>query len=120
MKSKLFDNWHQWSVCFLSGCKSAAWGLWRIFTCIIFGIASVFVYIGKQIEAFCRREPIAAFIIGIVISLMAFGWISTFMESRVRIKTAEYQRDSIGYKLDKYLQAYDSTATIIIDNDTIQ
>jgi hypothetical protein len=87
---------------------------------MILGFVSIFAYIGRKIEAFCRREPVAALIITITFAIMSLGWISTFMEGRMRIKTAEYQRDSIGYKLDKYLQCYDSSATIVIENDTIQ
>lgn len=116
----LFDNFHQWKVCFLSGCRKAGWGLWRIFTCIILGIVSLFVFCGKQIEAFCRRETTAAVIIGVLIVALSFGWISTFMSGRTMLRTAEYERDSIGHKLDKYLQAFDSTSTIVIDNDTIR
>lgn len=78
------------------------------------------VWCGKQIEAFCKRETIAATIIGIIITFLVFGWVSTFMKLRAKVMTAEYQRDSIGYTLDKYLQAFDSTSTIIVDNDTIR
>jgi len=120
MNNQLFDSWHQWKVCFLSGCKNAAWGLWRIISCLLFGVVTIIVCCGKQIEAFCRREMIAAFIIGIIILFLVFGWISTFVQMRVSVMTAEHQRDSIGYTLDKYMQAFDSTSTIIVDNDTIR
>lgn len=103
----------------LSGLKNAGWGIWRIITCIVLGIVSILYYACKQIGAFCRRESIAAAIIGTVFFIMTVGWISTFMEGRVKVRT-EYQRDSMSIKLDKYLQAYESSATIIVDNDTIK
>lgn len=120
MKNIIFESWHQWKVCFISGCKNASWGIWRIITCIILGIVSLFIYAGKQIEAFCRRETIAAFIIAILVIVLSYGWISTFIDGKMKIKSAEYQRDSISVKLERYLQAYDSTSTIVVDNDTIR
>jgi hypothetical protein len=116
----IFENWHQWKVCFLAGISKASWGIWRIVTCIILGIVSILNYVCKQIGAFCRRESLAAAIIGFVFFVMSVGWISTFMDGRVKVRNAEYQRDSMSIKLDKYLQAYESSATIIIDNDTIK
>ena len=116
----IFENWHQWKVCFLSGIRKASWGIWRIVTCILYGILSVLYFVFRQICAFCRRESIAAAIIGVVFFVMSVGWISTFMDGRVKVRNAEYQRDSMSIKLDKYLQAYESSATIIIDNDTIK
>ena len=120
MNNQLFSSWHQWKVCFISGCKNAGWGIWRIITCMLFGIVSILIWCGKQIEAFCKRETIAAVIISILIIALSFGWISTFMQMRVSVMTAEHQRDSIGYTLDKYMQAFDSTSTIIVDKDTIR
>lgn len=120
MKSLIFDNWHQWKVCFLSGCKKALWGICRIITCIIFGIVSILVWIGKQIEAFCKRETVAAMIVAVVFISLSFGWLSTFMSSRMELKAAMCQRDSVSVKLSRYMQAYDSTSTIIVDNDTIR
>lgn len=120
MKQFIFDSLHQWKVCFLAGLGKAGWGIWRILTCIIGGVISILIFCGKEIEAFCRREPIAAMIVSVTIVALTAGWIMTFVHGRVAVKTAEYQRDSIGYKLDKYMQAYDSTSTIVIDNDTIQ
>lgn len=120
MNGLLFDNWHQWKVCFLSGCRNAAWGLWRIISCILFGIVTVMVWCGKQIEAFCKRETIAATIISIVITFLVFGWVSTFMKLRANVMTAEHQRDSIGYTLDKYMQAFEPNAVLVVNNDTIR
>lgn len=103
-----------------AGLERFAWGLWRMITGIFFGIISILVYCGKQIEAFCKREPIASLIIAVVVIGLSAGWIVTSVNGSVKLRTAEYQRDSIGYTLDKYLQAYDSTDIIVVNGDTIQ
>ena len=87
---------------------------------IVFGVISLLIYCGKQIEAFCVREKVAAAIIAVVFFVLVLGWISTYMNGRIATKTAEYQRDSIGYKLDKYMQGFDSSSTIVVDKDTIR
>lgn len=120
MKNLIFESWNSWKVCFLAGCSKFLWGLWRIITCIILGIVSVLVFVGKQIEKFCRRETVASFIIAFVFLGLSFGWISTYMDSRMKIKNAECQRDSASVRLSRYLQAYDTSSIIIIDKDTIQ
>lgn len=120
MSNLIFDSWHQWKVCFSSGCSKAAWGIWRIVTCIILGIVSVFAYIGRQIEAFTRREPVAMLIVTILIVCMSLGWLFTFTSGRVALKSAQYERDSMSIRLSRYLQAYDDKQIVVIDKDTIQ
>ena len=118
MNNFLFDSIHQWKVCFLSGCRNAGWGIWRIVTCIIFGIVSLCKYLFEKLAAAVSRYPKSAIVIFAVITV-AISTL-TFVSGRMKLKTAEYQRDSIGYRLDKYLQAYDTTSTIIVGNDTIR
>lgn len=118
MNNFLFDSIHQWKVCFLSGCRNAGWGIWRIVTCIIFGIVSLCKYLFEKLAAAVSRYPKSAIVIFAVITVSISTL--TFVSGRMKLKTAEYQRDSIGYCLDKYLQAYDTTSTIIVDNDTIR
>lgn len=101
MKNLLFDDFRQWRVCLWSGVCKAAWGLLRIVTCILFGIVSVFVYIGKQIVAFCKREFLASLIIGILITMICVGWLGTFVKERAARVDAEMQRDSISYELSR-------------------
>lgn len=96
------------------------WGLSKVITNTLFGIISLFIFFGKKVEAFCKREPIASFIMAVLIVTLSFGWISTFVSGRIATRTAQYQRDSVSIKLDRYLQCYDSTAIIIIENDTIR
>ena len=100
MSNLLFDNVRQWRVCFWAGVCKAAWGLWRIFTCIVFGVISVLAHIGRQIGAFFRREFVASLIIGALIALICGGWIFTFVTERAARVGAEMQRDSLVLRLD--------------------
>lgn len=118
MNNFLFDSLHQWKVCFLSGCRNAGWGIWRIVTCIIFGIVSLCKYLFERLAAAVSKYPKAAIVIFAIVTSVTYTL--TFVSGRTKLKTAEYQRDSIGYRLDKYLQAYDTTSTIIVGNDTIR
>ena len=102
MKNLLFDDFRQWRVCLWAGVCKASWGVWRIVTCIVFGIVSVFFGIGKQIGAFCKREFWASLIIGAVIALICVGWVGTFVKERATRVNAEMQRDSISYELSRY------------------
>lgn len=114
-KSILFDSWHQWKVCFLSGCSKFLWGLLRIITCVILGILSIIRYLWRLFVAFVRRNPIIA--IGGFVTVIIFTWLLTFVQMRSRAVGAEHQRDSLSYELSKFTQMYDS-ATYVITNDT--
>lgn len=117
MKYLLYDDLRQWRVCMKSGIKEFLWGAKTILMGILFGLLSVFRWIGRLIAAFCRREKVAASIISVLLVVLSFGWLSTFIQARTRLTTAEYQRDSIGYVLDRYMQAYDS---VVVDGDTLK
>lgn len=117
MSNLMFDSFRQWRVCLWSGVCKAAWGLCRILTCIVLGIFSVFVWIGKQVGAFCRREFRASLIIGAVIALICVGWIGTFVKERAARVNAEMKRDSIGYELMKFTHLYDGK-TFFLTNDS--
>lgn len=69
---------------------------------MVFGIISFLVWIGKQIEAFCKREFVASLIIGVLFVLLVAGWLTTFLSERVHRVNAEMQRDSISYELSRY------------------
>lgn len=118
MKNCLFDSFHQWKVCFLSGCRKAGWGIWRIATCIVFGIVSLCKYLFDRLAEEVSNYPKSAIVVFVVVTSVTYTL--TFVSGRIKLKTAEYQRDSIGYCLDKYMQAYDTTSTIVIDCDTIK
>lgn len=100
-----------------AGFKELGWGLWRITSGVFLGVASIFAYCGRQIEAFCKREPIAATIIAITFTAMAAGWLYTFVQGRAQAVTIQHTADSLSYSLDKIMQPYDS---VIVDGDTIK
>jgi hypothetical protein len=120
MSKFIFNDMNQFRACMCAALRNLWWGLSRVFIYLFYGILSILIYAGKQIEAFCKREPIASFIMAVLIVTLSFGWISTFVSGRIATRTAQYQRDSVSIKLDRYLQCYDSTAIIIIENDTIR
>lgn len=100
MKNLLFDDFLQWRVCLWAGVCKFLWGLWRIISCLLFGIISILVWIFKQIGAFCKREFVASFVIGIIFVLLCIGWIETFVSERKHRVDAEMQRDKLRYELD--------------------
>lgn len=104
MKDLLFSDWRQWRVCFVAGLKKCLSGFLKILYCIVLGIASVLVYVGKQIEAFCKRELWASLIIGTLLVLMCVGWMLTFANERAARVGAEMQRDKLRYELDSTKQ----------------
>ena len=111
MKKYLFSDWHEWKVCMIAALSHLWWGFRKIITNVLFGIISVLIFVGKKIESFCKRETLAAFLIGIVIAILSIGWLSTFMNYSVRNKTLEYQRDSVSIRLDRVMQIYDKADT---------
>lgn len=115
----LFETWHSWKVCMWAGCKNFAWGLWRVITCIVLGILSIFKWIGTMIEAFAHREPIAMLVVSIIIACLSVGWLYTFVGTRATIKSALWERDSMSLKLDRYMQAYEQGDIIVLKNDTL-
>ena len=105
MNSFLFDSWHQWQVCFLAGCRNALWGIYRIMTCVIFGILSIIRCLWRLFVGFVRKNPVIA-IVGFAV-IIILTWLLTFMQMRARAVGAEHQRDSISYELSKFTQMYD-------------
>lgn len=121
MKEYLFEDFHQWKVCVSAAFQHLFWGLGKLIQHTFFGIVSVFVYIGKQVEAFCKREITAAFIIAVIILTISIGWLATYLRATAELHTLEYQRDSISIRLDRMMQPYsnneDSTTTILHVHD---
>lgn len=116
----IFESFKEWYTYLWKACKHFAKGIFRIVYSLIMGIVSVLAWLTRLIAAFCRRETTASVILFSLIFVLGFGWLSTYMNGKVATRTALYQRDSISLKLDKYLQAYDASAVVIVDNDTIR
>lgn len=121
METKIFfESFKEWYTYLWKACKHFAKGIFRIVYSLIMGIVSVLAWVTRLIAAFCRRETTASVILFSLIFVLGFGWLSTYMNGKVATRTALYQRDSISLKLDKYLQAYDSSQDIIVGGDTIR
>lgn len=116
----IFDSFSEWRDYLWKACRQFIMGVLRVIYSVLMGIVSVFVWIGKLIEAFCRRETVAAIVIGFFFSLILFGWVYTFTKERSAYMTAQFKADSLSYSLGQIEQIYDSTATIVINGDTIR
>ncbi len=117
MKNLLFDSFHQWKVCFLSGCKKMSWGFIRIVSCLILGVLSVIRWIWRCVVSFISREPVVSLIAFIVILIAT--WLMTFTSMRMRVVGTEHQRDSISYELSKFTQAYGNDSILAEPNDSV-
>lgn len=116
----MFDNVRQWRICIGSGVRETLRGLWRIVSCLLFGFLSVFWWIGREIKAFCKREFVAAVIVGLISLMGLIGWVGTFVHERAARATAEMQRDSLSYRLKQYTDiGAEPITTIVVDGDTI-
>ena len=117
----IYREFTDWQEEFINRLKQLTQGVFGLlFYVILMGIVSLFVYCGKQIEAFFRRETIAASIVAIVFVLMSVGWTITFVKERHKRVEAQHKADSLSYDLSKFTQMYDSTELIVINGDTIR
>lgn len=119
-KKLLFTTFKEWLTFLWGSVRKCIKGFAQILYALLMGVVSLLVFCGKQIEAFCKRETTASFIIACVILFMAVGWISTFTHGRHEAVLAQHKADSISYQLDRYMQAYDSTATVVVNGDTVK
>ena len=99
-KSILFQSWHQWKVCMMSGIKKFSWGFMRIITCIILGIISIFAWLWRCACRFVGKYPNIA--LGGFIVIAVVVWLMTFVSMRVRAVGAEHQRDSIAWQYQDF------------------
>ena len=117
MKKYLFTSFADWRksmyIHFLQLWDSLA----GLFLDIVFGIASLFLWMYNKVASFCRREPVAAALIAIVFLCMTFGWLYTFVTEREAAVSAQHVADSLSYDLSRIMQAYD---TVIVDGDTLK
>lgn len=100
-----FETFRSWRIvgwCRIKQFVEGAYGILYIW--LFWGLLSIFIFIGKQIEAFCRRETVAAFIIGIALFLIGWGWIATYTYCKAEAVTAQYIADSLYYELSKYIK----------------
>ena len=123
MKDLLFDSWHQWKVCFLSGCKKLALGIGRIVSCLLLGLLSVVRWLWRRLVSAVSDYPVAAILTPIAV--FSVIWIGTYASMKAKVVTAEMQRDSMSYRLHTFESMYDEdTDSVIIvkshRNDTLK
>lgn len=104
MKDLIFESWHQWKVCFLSGAKNFLWGLWRILTCIFFGILSVIVWLWKRACSWVGKYPNVA--LGGFICVVVIMFVLMFANNRAKVMGLEAQRDSISYQYQEFKESH--------------
>ena len=100
MSNLIFESWHSWQVCFLSGVKKLCWGFGRIVTCIILGVVSVVVWLWRMACKFVGNYPNVA--LGTFIVIAAVVWLLTFVSMKSRAIGAEHQRDSIAWQYHNF------------------
>ena len=112
IKNILFDDLHQWKVCFMAGCKEFWWGFARIISCLILGILSIIRWLWRLLVKAVSLYPVAA----IVISLMAcfFIWLFTYANYKAKLVSAQNERDTMSYRLQQFEQMYDGNTDSII------
>lgn len=112
IKNILFDDLHQWKVCFIAGCKEFWWGFARIISCLILGILSIIRWLWRLLVKAVSLYPVAA----IVISLMAcfFIWLFTYANYKAKLVSAQNERDTMAYRLGQFEQMYDGNTDSLI------
>ena len=91
-----------------------------LFSCLVMGTMSLLYAVIRKINAFYRRETVAAAIIIFIGAAGCVGFIATFVKERHYRVQAEHRADSLAYDLSKFTQMYDSTDIIVINGDTVK
>lgn len=100
MKVKTFKL-KEWQGCVNSAIAGIARNVWRLFYTLALGLFSFIVWLAVSVEEFCKREPKAALIMGIIIVFLTVGWIMSYVNGRAQLLTAQYERDSVIIMLDR-------------------
>ena len=111
-KSVLFDSWHQWKVCFLAGCKEFWWGFARIISCLILGVLSIIRWLWQLLLKAISLYPAAAVIVMVI--LCACIWLFTYVNGKAKLVSAENERDTMAYRLQKFEKMYDGNTDSLI------
>lgn len=90
-----------------------------LFYILIMGIVSLVVYAITNVKAFYERERKASIVFAVMVILLLWGWISTFVSERATAVKYSHKTDSLSYELSKFRLAFDEGDSIIIGNDTI-
>lgn len=112
MKSVLFENLHQWKVCFVAGCKEFGWGLGRIVSCLFLGLLSIIRWLWRLLVKAVSYYPVAAIIIFVVACMLI--WILTYASGKAKLVSAENERDTMAFRLQQFEQMYDGNTDSVI------
>lgn len=91
----------EWQGCVKSAIVGIARNVWALFYTLALGLFSLIVWLIVSVEDFCKREPKAALIMGIIIVFLSVGWIMCYVDCRAQLLTAQYERDSVSIVLDR-------------------
>lgn len=116
MENILFDSFRSWRSFMAEASRKTLSGIFGILSGTACGIASLIAYAARQVNAFCRRETVAAAIIGVIIIALSAMLVATFVTERSARVLAERQRDSIAYRNTLLMQAYEPSDSTYIYN----
>ena len=116
----IYTEFRTWRMALSYRLRLVLSGFYGLFVfCVIIGIASLFLYCIRQVNAFFRRETIAACIITSILLLMSAGWCGTFIRERQRYVKAQHVADSLAYDLSKFTQMYGNARELKIEETVV-
>lgn len=99
-----FESFKSWRIVGKNRFRQLLEALYGIlYIWLVWGILSLFISVGRLVESFCRREPIAALVIGTVLAVVVWGWIMTYANCQIELTTMRHLNDSLSMELDRYI-----------------
>lgn len=85
--------------------------LWRCFVILAMGLATLFLKAARMLYAFCIKYPLMA--IALITLFWVLVWLFTLVDLSAKVKTYEFQRDSISYEMLRIEDAIKGDTIII-------
>lgn len=85
--------------------------LWRCFVILAMGLAALFLKAARMLYAFCIKYPLMA--IALITLFWVLVWLFTLVDLSAKVKTYEFQRDSISYEMLRIEDAIKGDTIII-------
>ncbi len=122
MNKYLFENWQQFKDYLLIGCQKFVWGFCRIIAALFLGLVSLIRAFWQLLVRLVAKYPKVAIVFGVMAILFVYG--ITYTRMKAKLVAAEFNRDSITYRLSKFEAMYEDTDSVIVvksssKNDTI-
>lgn len=117
MKDFMFENIAQWRVCMYAAVCKFLWGLTRLLLYTVTGLLSLMRWLWQKLVKWVGNYPATAIVIAV--GVFAVIWTLTFAHGRARLVTAEYQRDSLSYRLNELMRLTDTGEKLVVGDDTI-